>query len=50
VPAAKPEHESAHKHRRGVYATETVGLVLIALVLLIITLVRYWHNIHWSLR
>jgi len=50
VPAAKPEHESSNKRRHGVYASETVGLVVIALILLIITLVRYWHNIHWSLR
>ena len=26
------------------------GLLLIALMLLILTLVRYWHDIHWSLR
>jgi len=51
VPSGKPEHESSHKQRRhGVYASETFGLVLIALLLLIISLARYWHNIHWSLR
>jgi len=43
--------DSAHKHHRhAVYASETTGLLLIALVLLILTLVRYWHEIHWSLR
>jgi hypothetical protein len=48
VPA--PE-DSAHKHHRhAVYASETTGLLLIAFVLLILTLVRYWHEIHWSLR
>jgi hypothetical protein len=48
VPA--PE-DSAHKHHRhAVYASETTGLLLIALVLLTLTLVRYWHEIHWSLR
>jgi len=55
VPAAKPENESSSAPgskppRRSVYASETVGLVLIALVLLILTLVRYWHDIHWSWR
>lgn len=40
-----------HKpHRHAVYASEATGLLLIALVLLVLTLVRYWHNIHWSLR
>lgn len=48
VPA--PE-DSVHKHHRhAVYASETTGLLLIAFVLLILTLVRYWHEIHWSLR
>ena len=54
VPAAKPENESSSapggKPRRSIYASETVGLVLIAVVLLILTLVRYWHDIHWSWR
>ena len=32
------------------YASETTGLLLIAAVLLVLTLIRYWHQIHWSLR
>ena len=41
----------AHKERRhAVYASEATGLLLIALLLLVLTLVRYWHHIHWSLR
>lgn len=48
VPA---KEDSAHKHsRHAVYASETTGLLLIAFLLLILTLVRYWHEIHWSLR
>lgn len=40
-----------HKHRRhAVYASETTGLLLIVFMLLILTLVRYWREIHWSLR
>jgi hypothetical protein len=27
-----------------------VGLLLIAVLLLALTLIRYWHYIHWSLR
>lgn len=40
-----------HKHHRHtVYASETTGLLLIALLLLILTLARYGHDVHWSLR
>jgi len=42
--------DSSHKHHRhAVYATETAGLLLIAFLLLALTLIRYWHEIHWSL-
>ena len=44
-----PEDDHKH-HRHAVYASETTGLLLIALVLLVLTLVRHWHEIHWSLR
>ncbi len=48
VPDSAP-HD--HKHRRhAVYASETTGLLLIALLLLLLTVIRYWHAIHWSLR
>ena len=51
VPSSKSEHEATPQHHRHVvYASETSGLLLIALVLLVLTLVRYWHEIHWSLR
>jgi hypothetical protein len=47
----KSEREAAQKHHRhAVYASETTGLLLIAFVLLVLTIVRYWHEIHWSLR
>ena len=47
----EPEKSSDHEHQRhSIYATETVGLLLIAILLLMLTLVRYWHTIHWSLR
>jgi hypothetical protein len=51
VSAQHPNDESEHRHRRhAVYASETTGLLLIALVLLVLTLIRYWHEIHWSER
>ena len=45
------EHDPDHEHRRhAAYATETFGLLLIAFLLLVLTVVRYWHVIHWSVR
>jgi hypothetical protein len=49
VPDTTRQDDHKH-HRHAVYASETTGLLLIALVLLVLTLVRYWHDIHWSLR
>jgi hypothetical protein len=46
-----PRDESDQtRYRHTVYASETTGLLVIAVMLLILTLIRYWHNIHWSLR
>jgi hypothetical protein len=43
--------ESVPKHRRhAIYATETSGLLVIAFLILVLLVVRYWHVIHWSLR
>ena len=51
VLSPEQEKDSAHRHHRhATYASEATGLLLIAFVLLILTLVRYWQNIHWSLR
>ncbi|HEV2395538.1 MAG TPA: hypothetical protein VGS27_01175 [Candidatus Sulfotelmatobacter sp.] len=45
------DSQAVHRHhRQAVYASETTGLLLIALVLLVLTLVRYWHEIHWTWR
>jgi hypothetical protein len=51
VTAPETHNDSAPKHHRhAVYASETTGLLLIAFLLLALTLIRYWHEIHWSLR
>jgi hypothetical protein len=51
VPSPEPDNDSQHRHRRhAVYASEATGLLLIAFVLLVLTLVRYWQNMNWSLR
>jgi hypothetical protein len=50
VPSER-ETDSPPKHRRhAVYASEATGLLLIAGLLLVLTLIRYWRVIHWSLR
>jgi hypothetical protein len=51
IPVSDPTPKDDHDHNRhGVYASETTGLLLIALVLLILTLIRSWHDIHWGWR
>jgi hypothetical protein len=44
-PNRQPQHQ-----RHPIYATETAGLLLIAFLVLVITVARYWHAIHWSMR
>lgn len=50
VPSPERQDDSHKHHRHAVYASETTGLLLIAFLLLVLTLLRYWHDIHWSLR
>ena len=47
---ATRQKDSRHKQRHAAYATETTGLLLIALLILALTVARYWHAIHWSMR
>ena len=42
-PSLDPKHPRHH-----IYAMETTGLLLIAILILLLTLIRYWHFIHWS--
>jgi hypothetical protein len=52
-PAADSEHpEDKHRHQRhhSIYAAEATGLLLMAVLLLILTLIRYWRYIPWSAR
>jgi len=45
------QNDSPHRHRRGaIYAAETSGLLFIAFLIIVLTVVRYWHAIHWSVR
>jgi hypothetical protein len=45
-----PQPDPARHRRHAVYASEATGLLLIAFVLLVLTLIRYWRVIHWSWR
>lgn len=50
---AKPQPEPPDKRHHSVpeiYTLETTGLLVIAILILILTLIRYWHNIAWSAR
>lgn len=44
------DSDDSRERRHAVHASETTGLLLIALMLLVLTLVRYWHQMQWSLR
>jgi len=43
-------HDSKHEHRHAIYAAEATGLLLMAVLLLILTIIRYWQYIPWSAR
>jgi hypothetical protein len=46
-----PEHPSSGHHRTPqIYTLEATGLLLIATLILILTLVRYWHHFAWGVR
>jgi hypothetical protein len=47
---SKPVAEDKHRHRHSLYAAEASGLLVIAVLLLILSLVRYWQYINWGAR
>jgi hypothetical protein len=51
VVRVQPQDDPVPKQpRHAIYAMETSGLLLIAFLLLALSLIRYWHVIHWSWR
>jgi hypothetical protein len=52
VHAASPQRqpESHQPPKRHIYTQEATGIVVIAILILILTLARYWHHIAWSAR
>jgi len=49
VNTAEPQH-AAPKPADKATRLETTGLLIIGVFLLLYAVVRYWHNIPWSLR
>ena len=51
VPKRQPEKTQVEHHSPPqIYTLETTGLLVMAALILILTLVRYWHNIPWNAR
>ena len=48
--AEEPQRQSGKSPRQRAQKLEAQGLLIIAVLLLIFVLVRYWHNISWSVR
>jgi hypothetical protein len=46
----KPASGIKHPHRQSIYAAEATGLLLMAALLLILTIARYWRYIPWAAR
>jgi hypothetical protein len=46
----KPASDNKHQHRHSIYAAEATGLLVIAVLLLVLTIIRYWRYIPWSAR
>jgi len=46
----KPASDNKHQHRHSIYAAEASGLLVIAVLLLVLTIIRYWRYIPWSAR
>jgi len=50
-PAADDEHpHNKHRLRHSAYAAEATGLLFMAVLLLVLTIIRYWRYIPWSAR
>jgi hypothetical protein len=47
---SKPVANDEHRHRHSLYAAEASGLLVIAVLLLILCLIRYWQYIPWGAR
>lgn len=48
-PIPKPQSDD-RQHRRSIYAAESTGLLILALLLFVFIVIRYWRDIPWSAR
>ena len=39
-----------HQSRHSIYAAEATGLLIMAILLLVLIIIRYWRDIPWSAR
>jgi hypothetical protein len=49
-PPAPQRPSSEHHHTPKIYTLEATGLLVIAALILILSIVRYWHHIAWGAR
>ncbi|MGB6678738.1 MAG: hypothetical protein WBE44_18725 [Terriglobales bacterium] len=49
-PSPLEQPSSEHHRTPQIYTLEATGLLVIAALILILTLVRYWHHIPWGAR
>jgi hypothetical protein len=49
-PHPSDPRSSEHHRTPQIYTLEATGLLVIAALILILTVVRYWHHIAWSAR
>jgi hypothetical protein len=45
---ANDDSSTHHQHRHSIYAAEATGLLLMAVLLLVLTIIRYWRYIPWT--
>jgi len=49
-PTSDNQQSNKHQHRHPIYAAEATGLLVMAVLLLVLTIIRYWRYIPWSAR
>jgi len=53
MPAAAPKRQpepSPHHPTPHIYTLEATGVIVIALMILALAVIRYWHHIPWNWR
>jgi hypothetical protein len=50
APQARRDPQSRRQPKPHIYDLEATGIIVIAVLIFILTLVRYWHHIPWGVR